>query len=417
MFQEEIESQRENESNKNHSQSISAKPTTRIRGGIFERIDSNMYIIGSTPRTVKDRQFQQMAEMEGYSNIKDFASHILACDPSEWKSILKNYYIVTEPECKKIPTFSKIYDLEKETLRNDENIKQNRKRKIDRLKKAKTPFKYTSKTTITHDTDDEISDSSDLAIKTETTTNTKKKKIKNKNRRQSQSLIISSSESEVESADGKNSTKFSKRNDLKNCAKLITKRQVDVCPITDLPPKQKPKLDLTITKSSQPGKKTSSRDLDEEVTNILDTNSAVLKSENNDIDQTLEYKPVAISTPSKPKPHSVLDELLSSQNVMAEKILDNSPSKPEIDCTKLTKPNAEISPFTTTILSRNTPPKRKSTNYKFSMLDFFLDDSCVDKQTTAVTKEQTLEISTEVKRLQNSSTSKLKLSVLDELLG
>ena len=420
MFQEEIESQRETESNKNKSQSISVKPTMHIHGGIFERIDSNMYIIGSTPRTVKDRQFQQMAEMKGYSNIKDFASYILASNPSEWKNILKNYYIVTEPECKKIPTFSKIYNVGNKILRQDKHVTINQKRKIDRLKKAKNTFKYTAKTrsfnTITYDTDDEISDSSDLAMKTETITKTKKKKIKNKNRKPLQSFIISSSESEFESAEGKNLTKFNKRNNLKNCPKPITKRQVDVCPINDMPPKQKPKLDLTIMKSSQQEKETSSTDTHEEITNILDTNSDVLKYENNYNDRTLGHKPVAISAPSKRKPYSVLDELLSSQNQMAEEISVSSPSKPETDYIKLTKPNAELSPCTI-ILSRNAPPKKKSTNYKFSVLDSLLDDSCVDEQTAAATNKQALEISTEVKDLKNSSNSKLKLSVLDELLG
>ena len=417
MFQEEIESQKETESNKVKSQSILVKPNMRMRGGTFERIDSNMYIIGSTPRAVKDQHFQQMAKIEGYSNIKDFASYILTCSPSKWKNILKSFYISTEPDVRKISTFSKIYDVENKILKLDYHVRRNRERKIDRLKKAKTTFKYTGKTAITYDTNDEISDSSgDLAKDIETGSKIEKKKIKNKKRKPFQSPITSNSESEFESTEKKNSAKFSKTNDLKNCTKPMTKRQVDMCSINNPPPKQKPKLDLTVTKTSQQGKETSSTDLDEEVSTSLNANSTLLKSENNDNDRALEYKPVEISAPSKPKPYSVLDELLSSQKEMAEEISDSSPSTPETDYTKLIKPNAEIFPCTS-ILSKNTPPKKKSTNYKFSVLDSLLDDNPVDEQTVAATNERIFEVSTEFKHVQKSTTSKLKLLVLDELLG
>ncbi|XP_057299784.1 DNA excision repair protein ERCC-6-like 2 isoform X1 [Hydractinia symbiolongicarpus] len=84
--------------------------------GIFERVGTDMFIIGSTPPAIQKMQFNQMAQEHGFNSVKEFASHVLNSDSREWKKMLMAFYVKRNPEVKSVSSFDQIFDHSKKKL-------------------------------------------------------------------------------------------------------------------------------------------------------------------------------------------------------------------------------------------------------------------------------------------------------------
>ena len=85
--------------------------TRKCERSMFERIGSTMFMVGGTPPRMIAKQFQEICEKEGYSNVEEFAKYIAENPEKLSREILRRYYLRTEPSVRNVSSFERIYGI------------------------------------------------------------------------------------------------------------------------------------------------------------------------------------------------------------------------------------------------------------------------------------------------------------------
>lgn len=101
--------------------------TTKIRypgllsKRIFERIGSDMFLIGATPSLIRMQQFCEIARHYGFQSSIDFAKSLILSTESEVKKKLFEFYKAKEPCITETSSFKSIYSEKSSMIEADTN--------------------------------------------------------------------------------------------------------------------------------------------------------------------------------------------------------------------------------------------------------------------------------------------------------
>ncbi len=109
---------------------------TSPRKRIFERVGSDMFLIGETPSAIRRSQFSEIALDAGFESSLDFAKDVLLWSKEQVAETILSFYKNKEPGIECVPSFANVYKTS--TDAHESSTKKTTKSPTNAKRRAKT---------------------------------------------------------------------------------------------------------------------------------------------------------------------------------------------------------------------------------------------------------------------------------------
>lgn len=116
------DSEVEEEEEEKHKNGEDEKSIEKESMKVFERVGSNMFIIGCTPPAIQAEHFKAIALRSGFDDVIAFAKYVESCTPQNRNKLLKKFYAEREPSVTQLSIFNQIYDTKEHTKKEEDKI-------------------------------------------------------------------------------------------------------------------------------------------------------------------------------------------------------------------------------------------------------------------------------------------------------